>query len=111
MDVGAILPGLVLARMAGVVLLWIARPAAEVELPPITSGRAVAWMVLGLVAAAFAPLLLVTTLLAVRVVLTLSYRAWGGIRRASLAWVQAGAAAAALAIVVLQGSSLSLFAR
>jgi hypothetical protein len=110
-DVAQILPGLILARTGGIVLLWIARPAAQVELPPLTSRRAVAEIVVGLVAAAFAPLFLVTTLAAVRVVMALSYRAWGGIRSSSLAWTRAVAASAVFLIASLPEWSPSLFAR
>lgn len=111
MDVGQILAGLILARAGGIVLLWISRPAAQVELPPLTSRRAVVEVAVGAVAAVFVPIFLVTTLATVRVVMALSYRAWGGIRPSSLAWVRGVAAAAVLFIGYLPKWSPSLFAR
>jgi hypothetical protein len=106
---------LMLARAAGVALLWIGRPAAQADLPPLSSRRAVLEVALGLAAAAWtgwhAPLLLAVTLATVRVVLGFSYRVWGGIRRASLVWVRAVVAIAVLLIALLQGSSPLPFAR
>jgi hypothetical protein len=112
-DVGQyrfIIAALLLARASGVLLLWIARPAAQADLPPLSSRRAVIEIAVGLIAAAWtggiAPLLLAATLAAVRVVLGLSYRAWGGIRAASLTWVRVAVAAAVLFIAHLPISSL-----
>jgi hypothetical protein len=106
---------LILARTAGVVLLWIARPAAEAHLPPLSTVRAGLEIAVGLAVAAWtgwhAPLLLAVTLASIRVVLGFSYRAWGGIRTASLVWVRAVVALAVFVIAVLQGSSPSPFAR
>ena len=103
-----------LARSAGVALLWIARPAAHANLPPLSSRRAAVEIAVGLLAAAFMGwnifLLLAVTLAAIRIVLALSYRAWGGIRAASILWVRIVVAVAVLLIESLPGSSPSLFA-
>jgi hypothetical protein len=106
---------LLLARAAGVALLWIARPAVQANLPPLSSRRALIEIAVGLLAAAWtgwhAPLLLAVTLAAVRVAMSLSYRAWGGIRSASLTWVRVAVAVAVLAIALLPISSLYSAAR
>ena len=101
---------LLLARASGVALLWIARPAAEAKLPPLSSRRAAIEIAVGLMAAAWtgwhAPLLVAATLVGVRLVLGFSYRAWGGIHAQSLIWVRVAVAAAVLLIARLPASSL-----
>ena len=111
MDVTLLLVGLILARTAGVTLLWISRPAAQVDLPSLTSRRAVVEISAGLLVSAYAPVFLFTTLASVRVVMLLSYRAWGGIRNASLTWVYALTGAIALSIASLPAASRLLFSR
>lgn len=100
MDVGWLAATLLLARAAGVVLLWIARPAAEANLPPLSSARAIVEAAIGLAAALWlgrqAPIALALTLAVVRVVLGYSYRTWGGIRVSSLWWARGLVAAAVL---------------
>ena len=92
-DLTAVVASQVLSRTASAALLWICRPAANAELPRITSlgaicaiatGLAVAWMADGYL------LFVAVSLLAMRAVQLASYRAWGGIRPESLGWARRG---------------------
>jgi hypothetical protein len=99
---------LAVARAAGTALLWIARPAANANLPAMTSRQAVLELAVGIAAALWiennALLLIAVTALIVRAVLGFSYSSWGGIHRASLLWVRLLSAVTAVAIAVLPES-------
>jgi hypothetical protein len=105
----------VLSRVAGTVLLWIARPAANADLPTMNSRLAAVELVVGIAAALWtgwhAPLLLVTTAVIVRVGMVLSYSKWGGIHRVSYHAVRLLVLLAALFIASLPESSLYFYGR
>ncbi len=115
MDVKLWVVAFVLSRVAGTTLLWIARPAANAELPSIGSRQAVAELVIGLAVALWtgrhAPLLLVTMALTVRLAMGMSYRRWSGIHRVSYHAVRVVTLLAALFIASLPESSLYFFGR
>ena len=100
----------VLSRVAGTTLLWIARPAANAELPQISSRQAAVELILGLAAALWtgwhAPLVLVTAAVIVRAAMVISYRKWGGIHRSGYHGVRILVLLTALFIASLPESSL-----
>jgi hypothetical protein len=80
-----------LPRAASAALAWISRPAANAELPNVTSAGAICAMVIGFVPAIFAGqglLMIVAAMLVVRVVQAFSYRNNEGITRSSLGWTR-----------------------
>ncbi len=81
-----------LPRAASAGLAWIARPAANAELPRVTSAGAIVAILIGLVPALLAGrhsvLLIVAALLVVRIVLAFSYRYQEGITNSSLGWTR-----------------------
>jgi hypothetical protein len=105
----------ILSRASGTALLWIARPAANAILPPVTTTLAIVELVIGFVAALWtgwhAPLLLVLAAATVRIVMAVSYRVWGGIRIVSLLTVRIVVAVAGIVIARLPESSLYFGAR
>ena len=96
-------------------LLWIARPAANAELPQIGSRQAVVELVIGLAVAMWtarhAPLLVAALALIVRLAIGVSYSKWGGIQRISYHATRIIALLAALFIASLPESSLYVFGR
>jgi hypothetical protein len=86
-DVKLWIVAFVLSRVAGTMLLWIARPAANADLPSINSRQAAIELVVGIAAALWtgwrAPVVLVVAAVLVRVAMVVSYSKWGGIHRAS----------------------------
>ncbi len=102
---------LVLARLGGTVLTWIARPAAEEPSPQLTTTQALLELVLGALVisttGAHALLLGAALILMVRSAMRYSYQTWGGIQKLSLAWVRWVLAIAVPLIARLPESSLS----
>jgi hypothetical protein len=79
----------VLSRVASAGLLWMARPAANAELPRISSLGAAGAIATGLLIAWLAGwVLAVVAILVARAVLILAYRSSGGIGRESLGWAR-----------------------
>ena len=115
MDVKLWIVAFILSRVAGTLLLWIARPAANADLPPMNSRLATVELVVGIAAALWtgwhAPLLLVTTAVISRVVMVVSYNKWGGIHRMSYHAVRVLVLLAALFIASLPESSLYSYGR
>jgi hypothetical protein len=114
-DVKLWIVAVVVSRVAGTALLWIARPAAEAGLPMVTSRMAMVELAVGLAVALWtgwhAPLILVSVALIIRVVQAFSYGKWGGIRRASYHSVRVLSLLVALFIASLPESSLYFYAR
>ncbi len=115
MDVSSWIVAFILSRAAGTALLWIARPAANAILPPVTSTLALVELIIGFIAALWtgwhAPLLLVMAAVTVRIVMAISYRVWGGIRIMSLLTVRIVVAVAGIVIARLPESFLYSGAR
>ncbi len=114
-DVVSWLVALFVANAAGTTLLWISRPAANANLPFVSSRRAILEIALGVTAALWAswhaPLILVTSAVIARAVMAISYNRWGGIYPAGVHVVRAASLIATLLIATLPESSLYFFAR
>jgi hypothetical protein len=105
----------VVSRVAGTTLLWIARPAANADLPPVSSRQATLELAIGIAAAIWtgwnAPPVLVAAAVIVRLVMAFSYRKWGGIHRASYHTARIAVLLTTLFIASLPESSLYSFGR
>lgn len=99
---------LILGWVAGTLVRWIGRPAANVGSPDILLLRVILEICVALVASVSMGangLLSIALLVFVpRTVLALSYRAWGGIRPSSVWWARGLASAGGLLIALLPES-------
>lgn len=102
---------LVLARLGGMVLTWIARPAAEEPSPQLTSTQVWIELVLGglviSTTGAHSLVLAAVLIFVVRSAMRASYQNWGGIRQRSVVWVRWVLAIAVPLIARLPEPSLS----
>jgi len=102
---------LVLARVGGPTLLWIARPAAHEPSPQLTTTQALLELIAGglviSTTGAHSLLLGAALILVVRTTMRYSYQTWGGIQKASVSFVRWILAIAVPLIARLPESSLT----